>query len=191
MALTLAWVTMMALSLLFAGLNGTGAAVGAAAAEGASAAVTLGLGLLGGIMFWSGLMEVMERTGLTAALSRMLRPLLYRLFPSSRQDGELARELSLNVSANLLGLGNAATPAGIRAAVRLREHAPDGAASDELCRLVVMNTASIQLLPTTVAAVRGAVGAVNAFDILPAVWITSLFSVAVGLLAERCFSRLS
>ena len=191
MALTLAWVTMMALSLLFAGLNGTAAAVGAAAAEGTSAAITLGLGLLGGIMFWSGLMEVMERAGLTAALSRMLRPILYRLFPSCSRDGELARELSLNVSANLLGLGNAATPAGVRAAVRLREHAPDNDASDELCRLVVMNTASIQLLPTTVAAVRGALGAANAFDILPAVWITSLFSVTVGLLAERCFSRLS
>ena len=191
MALTLAWVTMMALSLLFAGLNGTAAAVGAAAAEGTSAAITLGLGLLGGIMFWSGLMEVMERAGLTAALSRMLRPILYRLFPSCGRDGELARELSLNVSANLLGLGNAATPAGVRAAVRLREHAPDDDASDELCRLVVMNTASIQLLPTTVAAVRGALGAANTFDILPAVWITSLFSVTVGLLAERCFSRLS
>ena len=93
------------------------------------------------------------------------------------------------MSANLLGLGNAATPAGIRAAKGMQKMAQGSFASDELCRLVVLNTASIQLLPTTIAAVRAAEGAGNAFDILPAVWISSILSVCAGLLAERIFAR--
>ena len=93
------------------------------------------------------------------------------------------------MSANLLGLGNAATPAGIRAAQRLHALSGGETASNELCRLVVLNTASIQLLPTTAATLRSACGAENAFDILPAVWISSAVSVAAGLLAERLFRR--
>ena len=188
MAMAWAWTAMGLVSLFFALLTGNAAAVGAAAMEGAAQAVELSLALAGPIMLWSGLMEVMERSGLTASLSRALRPVLGRLFPSSTGDPALAEALSCNVSANLLGLGNAATPAGIRAARRLS--APDSeSASDELCRLVVLNTASVQLLPTTVAAVRAACGSAAPFDILPAVWLASLCSVGVGLLAERGLRR--
>ena len=103
--------------------------------------------------------------------------------PASR-DSETLAALSANVSANLLGLGNAATPLGIRAATRMAQGC-SGVASDELCRLVVLNTASIQLLPTTVAAVRSAHGCAAPFDILPAVWLSSVLSVSAGLLAAR------
>lgn len=105
------------------------------------------------------------------------------------RDGETLSALSGNVSANLLGLGNAATPLGIKAAQRMAAGC-GGRASDELCLLVVLNTASIQLLPTTVAGVRSALGAENAFDILPAVWLASVISVAVGLLAAKFMARL-
>ena len=97
--------------------------------------------------------------------------------------------LSANVSANLLGLGNAATPMGIRASQEMARLGSPGVASNELCRLVVLNTASIQLLPTTVAAIRAAEGASAPFDILPAVWVTSILSVATGLLAARLLAR--
>lgn len=190
MTMTVVWTLMAAVSVLWGAAAGRADAVGAAAMEGAAAAVSLCAAMLGGVMLWSGLMEVMARSGLTAALSKLLRPLLRALFPSSRDDQELAGALSLNVSANLLGLGNAATPAGVQAAVRLSQRGGSDIATDELCRLVVMNTASIQLLPTTVAAIRASLGAANAFDILPAVWLTSLLSVTAGLLAERIFSRL-
>ena len=112
------------------------------------------------------------------------------LFPSIRHDRQLAADLSCNVSANLLGLGNAATPAGIRAAVRLKERDGRESAGNELCRLVVLNTASLQLLPSSVAALRSALGAQAPYDILPAVWLTSAVALTVGLLAERWFSRL-
>ena len=187
MAMSYVWVILLFVSVVFGTLTGSAGAVGAAAVQGAESAVELTLA--GPMIFYSALLEVMERSGLTEKLSRALRPVLGRLFPSSRGDPELAGELSCNMSANLLGLGNAATPAGIRAAQRLHALSGKEAASDELCRLAVLNTASIQLLPTTAAALRTACGAENAFDILPAVWISSAAGVAAGLLAERLFRR--
>lgn len=183
MALSWVWIGMILTAAVYAAASGTAAETGAAAAEGALAAVRLGAGMLGSIMFWSGLNEVMERAGITAALSRCLGPLLRRLYPSCREDRELAGELSCNLCANVLGMGSAATPAGIRAAVRLRVHADDGALSRELCTLVVMNSASVQLLPATVAAVRASLGSAEPFGILPAVWIASGLSLAAGLSA--------
>ena len=134
-------------------------------------------------------MSIMKASGLMGALSRLFRPLLSRLLPRACKDPDTLAALSGNVSANLLGLGNAATPLGIRAARRMAEGC-GGIASNELCTLVVLNTASIQLLPTTVAGVRSALGAESAFDILPAVWMASVLSVAAGLLAAKLFGRL-
>ena len=116
-------------------------------------------------------------------LSKLLAPLLYRIFPAARHDPPLAAALSGNICANFLGLGNAATPMGIRAARHMAKYAPSGIASDQLCRLVVLNTASIQLLPTTVAAIRTSLGCETPFDILPAVWITGFASAALGVTA--------
>ena len=124
----------------------------------------------------------MEKAGLTGLLSRILRPILGRIFPSYRKDPALAGSLSANVCANFLGLGNAATPMGIQAAIRLKDPERPHIATDELCRLIVLNTASIQLIPATVAAVRAGLGCGTPFDILPAVWITSLCSAGLGVL---------
>ena len=120
----------------------------------------------------------MEHTGLTDTLARILKPITTRIFPSTKTDTILAGQLSSNICANILGLGNAATPMGIQAAKRLAKGATAG---DELCRLIVLNTASIQLIPSTVAAVRASLGSAAPFDILPAVWLTSLLSVSAGL----------
>ena len=178
------WTGMVALSVLCGILTGRMDAVGAAALEGAAAAVDLCLGMLGGLCLWMGGMELMERCGLAAGLSRLFRPVLRRLLPRSAKDEETLSALSANMSANILGLGNAATPLGIRAARRMAAGC-GGTASDELCRLVVLNTASIQLLPTTVATVRAACGSAAPLDILPAVWLSSVLSVSAGLAAAR------
>ena len=130
----------------------------------------------------------MERCGITHWLSRLLQPLLRRLFPTTKSDSELSAALSGNICANLLGLGNAATPMGIRAAQRLRRGEE---ATDELCRLIVLNTASIQLIPANVAAVRSSLGCSAPFDILPAVWITSTLSAGLGLGAAWLLGRLT
>ena len=103
---------------------------------------------------------------------------------ANRLERAVLDTIAANVSANLLGLGNAATPLGIQAARQMSRRTP-GVASDELCMLVVCNTASIQLIPTTVAGVRQAAGCAAPFDILPAVWIASALSVCAGILAAK------
>ena len=183
MAMSWLWAGMVALSVLCGAVKGRMAEVSAAALEGASAAVELCLGMLGSVCLWMGVMELMERCGLAGALARLLRPVLRRLLPKASADTETLAAVSANVSANLLGLGNAATPLGIRAARRMAQSG--GVADDELCRLVVLNTASIQLLPTTVAGIRAACGSAAPLDILPAVWLSSTLSVTAGLLAAR------
>ena len=175
---------LFSLSLLFGCATGQLSAVSAAALTGAQSAVELCLSMAGAICLWSGVMTLMDRCGLSEKLAALLRPLLRRILPNASRDSETLAALSANVSANLLGLGNAATPLGIRAATRMAQGC-GGVASDELCRLVVLNTASIQLLPTTVATVRSAHGCAAPFDILPAVWLSSVLSVSAGLLAAR------
>lgn len=183
------WTGSVLCAVFFAFFSKSGGAVTAALLDGAANAVSLCLSMAGPLALWAGLGKLMERVGLTAILARLLSPILGRLFPRSRSDAELAGHLSANVTANLLGLGNAATPMGIRAAGRLRDPEDPARATDELCRLVVMNTASIQLLPTTVAAVRQSAGCLTPFDILPAVWVSSVLSVSAGLLASKLLGR--
>jgi len=189
MAMAWLWTGMVTLSLLCGALTGNLGALGGAALDGAAAAVELCLSMAGVTCLWSGVMEVLRQCGLTERIARAFRPLLRRLLPQAARDGETLAAVSANLAANLLGLGNAATPLGIRAA-RAMARGCEGTASDELCLLVVLNTASIQLLPTTVAGVRGALGAAAPFDILPAVWLTSLLSVTAGVLAAKLFARL-
>ncbi len=182
------WTGLVAASILFGILNGRLAAVSAAALEGAETAVQTCLGLCAGLCLWSGVLKLLEAGGASAALGRLLRPLLGCLYPEAREDPAALEALAENMSANLLGLGNAATPAGIRAARALSR---GEAATDSLCRLTVLNSASIQLIPATVCALRSSAGSRSPFDILPAVWLTSLCAAMAGLLAEKLLRRLS
>ena len=189
--MTMAWIwTGMAVLSILCGLaTGRGDLVAAAAVEGAQAAVELCVSIAGMLCLWTGVMEVMRRSGLAEGLSRLLRPVLSALFPQVSGDRGVMDSISANVSANLLGLGNAATPLGIEAVRRMERKSP-GTASDAMCMLVVCNTASIQLIPTTVASVRAAAGSSAPFDILPAVWLASALSVGVGIAACKLFARI-
>ena len=181
--LSVIWTVMIASSVLWGTARGQGSAVAAAGMEGAAEAVSLCLGLAGSLCLWSAVTALMEESGLSDLLGRLLAPALGRLFPDSWKRRSLRESITANVTANLLGLGNAATPMGIAACQAMGDGS--GTATDEQCRLVVMNTASIQLLPTTVAAVRAGLGCGRPLDILPAVLLTSLCSVTAGLLACR------
>ena len=182
------WFFMIALSVVSALATGRVGSLSTALLEGAQSAVELSLFLLGSMCAWLGFLQIAEESGLSRLLARALAPVIGRLFPEYREDTAILGKISLNLSANLLGLGNAATPLGIQAARRMASGC-GGRASDELCMLVVLNTASIQLLPTTVAGVRSALGAESAFDILPAVWLASALSVGVGISACKLFAR--
>lgn len=188
MSMAWIWTGMVLLSLLFGLATGNLDAVANAALVGARSAVELGISMAGILCLWSGVMEIMNACGLSGQLARAFRPVLRRLLPNASRDEETLAAVSANVSANLLGLGNAATPLGIQAARRMAWGC-GGVASDELCLLVVLNTASIQLLPTTIASLRAAAGCRTPFDILPAVWLSSVMSVTAGLTAAKLLSR--
>lgn len=177
------WTLFALLSLGCSLITHQGPALASSVLTGAQAGVTLSISMTGAMCLWTGVSRLMEVAGIMDMLSRLLRPLLSRLFPGTRRDPALARDLSANVCANFLGLGNAATPMGIRAVQRMKQAGRQDMATDEMCRLIVLNTASIQLIPTNVAAVRSALGCGAPFDILPMVWITSLCSASAGLLA--------
>ena len=176
MAMTWIWTGMVVLSLVFGLFTGNLDAVADAAMDGAASAVELSVSMAGILCLWSGVMEIMNVCGLSAGLARAFRPILRRLMPQASRDEKTLAALSANVSANLLGLGNAATPLGIQAARRMARGC-SGTASDELCLLVV--------LPATIASVRSASGAQSPFDILPAVWLASALSVVVGVLTAK------
>ena len=189
----LSWIIFLflAAAVVCGVLSGRMDAVAAAVSAGAGQGVELVLGLAGVICLWSALSEVLEAVGLSRWLARRMRPLLRQLFPAASGDPGTLEAISANVTANLLGLGNAATPLGIRAVQRMRDPANPLRATDEMCRFIVLNTASIQLLPTTVAAIRAGAGAQRPFDILPCVLITSLCSVVFGEGVAFLFSKWS
>ena len=188
MVMSWIWTGLVMVSICASLILGNGRALAASVPRGAQAGLELAISLAGSICLWSGVGKLMEKAGLTGILSRVFSPLLSRIFPSFKGDSILAGYLTTNVCANFLGLGNAATPMGIMAAKRLAKG--NAIATDELCRLIVLNTASIQLIPATVAAIRSQLGSASPFDILPAVWLTSVVSAGMGLVAARCLGRI-
>jgi spore maturation protein A len=152
--------------------------------DGAKDAVSLALSMAGVICLWCGVVEVMRRCGLMEKLAKALRLPISALFPEARTDTVLRGDIAASVSANLLGLGNAATPLSIRAASRLHDiSGRTGTASDSVCILVILGSCSIQIIPATIAAARASQGAASPFDILPAVWVATVVSCSFGLAA--------
>lgn len=188
MIMSYLWTGMILLSIFCALLTGNGGALSAAVLSGAQSGITLALSLAGALCLWSGVGKLLEAGGVTAGLSKILMPLIGRVFPTAKKNRRLASALSGNLCANFLGLGNAATPMGIAAAKELSRGSHT--ANDELCRLIVLNTASIQLIPGNVAAVRSSLGCGTPFDILPAVWVTSLLSASAGVFAAVILGRI-
>lgn len=189
MVMSWIWTGILLVSIIFSIINNNISAVSGAVLSGAQSGITLALSMAGTICLWSGIAEVMQGAGLTKSLARLLSPLTGKIFPGTKKDSLLAQDLSANICANFLGLGNAATPLGIRAVKRMIQAKNPSVATNEMCRLIVLNTASIQLIPATVAGVRASLGCTTPFDILPAVWITSLCSAGLGLLAAYLFGK--
>lgn len=167
--------------------------VSAAVLESASGAVTLALTLCGAMALWSGLMKVAEEAGAMKLLSAVLSPAVGWLFRGLEKGGRAAQLICMNLSANILGLGNATTPLGIRAmeAIQEEEGGCDGSASDNMIMLTVLNTASLQLIPATAAALMTAHGAARPMEILPCVWIVSAYSLAASVGAAKLLGRFS
>ncbi len=173
------------------------AEVSAAVLDRAGEAVALAISICGIMCLWSGLMKVAEEAGAVRLLSKALSPAVSFLFRGLKKGGRAAQLISMNLSANILGLGNATTPLGIRAMEAIQEEesdplgSPSDTASDNMIMLTVLNTASLQIIPATAAALRSAHGASRPMDILPCVWITSAYSLAAAVIAAKLFGKIS
>lgn len=180
------WGALVLVSIVFGACSGRMQQVTEAVYNGGTAAVEMALTLAAVMMVWGGLMRIAEGAGVTRAISRALSPILGFLFPGMEKNGPAARAISMNVSANLLGLGNAATPFGVEAMRQLqKDNFLKNTASRHMITFVVLNTASIQLIPTTIAGLRAKYGSVNPMDIMPAVWLASTAALIVGQIINR------
>lgn len=185
------WVFLVAVSVAAAAAGGRMGALTAAALESAGHAVTLALGLAGVMTLWLGLMRVAEEAGLVRLLARAARPVLQRLFPEVPPEHPALGAMVMNVAANVLGLGNAATPFGLRAMEGLQELNPHrGTASDAQALFCALNTASVQIVPASVIALRAAAGARQPADILGATLLASLCATAVAIASARLLRHL-
>ena len=171
------WSGLIAVSVLCALFMGNTADISNALIESGASSIQLILTMAGIICLWSGIMKIAVESGLTNIFAKIFAPLLRPLFPRLDKKSDAFQSITMNISANLLGLGNAATPFGLKAMEQL--HTLN---DREMVVFVVMNTASLQLLPTTLAALRQSYGSSAPFEIIVPVWISSACALAVALL---------
>jgi spore maturation protein A len=184
------WFILIALSVICGISTGHINEVSQAALGGASDAVTLFIILLGTICLWNGLMKIADSSGITQLLADFLSPVIKRLFKDLPPNGAGMKAISMNIAANFLGLGNAATPFGLVAMKEMADNAPEkGVATNSMAMFIVINTASLQLIPTTIAVLRMKCGSRAPFDILPCVWFASIVTLLCGILFARLFER--
>lgn len=186
------WSVLILLSIICSVALGNTQNLSNAFVDSAADAIQLLLTLAGVICLWSGLMKIAERSGLNALAARLFAPLLRPLFPRLKRDSAAFEAITMNISANLLGLGNTATPLGLKAMKELHKlNGMSDTASDEMVVFVVMNTASLQLMPTTLGVLRASYGSSAPFEILVPVWIGSACALTVALIIAKLGNRIT
>ena len=172
-------------------VNGEMSALSMSIVDGGQKAVELIIRLVSMLCLWGGVMEIAEQSGITRMFSNLMMPVMRLVFPKLKKEKYALEAISMNVTANILGLGNAATPLGLEAMRRLQQINPHtDTASDEMVVFVVMNTAAMHIIPTTVATLRGQYGSQNPMEIMPASILTSACALAVALIAAKAGNRL-
>lgn len=183
------WSAMIVLSFVVSIFTGRINEVAGAAMDGAAGAVETCVGLLGVMCLWTGIAKIAENSGLINVFSRLLRPITKFMFPNLSKNSAAHSAIVMNMVANILGMGNAATPLGLRAMKELDRINPHkNSASDEMCMFAVINTASIQIIPATVIALRQLHGSKAPSEIIFPVWICSITAATVGILAAKAFA---
>jgi len=184
------WGGMIIISLLCAIITGRVESLSGAIFSGANSAIKLVFSILGTMALWTGLMKIAEKSGLTSLIAKVLSPITSKLFPEYSKNSKEINAICMNLTANLLGLGNAATPFGISAMKELnKSNLHKDTATNSMIIFVILNTASIQLVPTIIASMRLNHGAKNPFDILPVIWIASFVSLAIGILLAKILEK--
>ena len=182
---------LLLLSFISAMVTGRMSELSSAVIDGAESAVHLLLRLVSMLCLWGGIMEIGDKAGLTRLFSKVMYPVVSLIFPRLRKEKYVLEAISMNITANVLGLGNAATPLGLEAMRRLQSVNTDTeTASDEMVVFVVMNTAAMHIIPTTVATMRGQYGSENPMEIMPAAFLTSFFALAIAVAVAKIGNRI-
>lgn len=184
------WPAFLIISFVYAIFTGKLPEVNNSIFESTSSAIQLCLTLVGTMCLWCGIIKIAMETSLVDKLIKLLRPLLRKLFPEIDEKDEVYKEISMNIIANLLGLGNAATPLGLKAMKSLQKtNKNKNELSNSMAILIVLNTASIQLIPTTVIAIRTTLGAENPTEMLVPIWIATAVAAISAITAAKIFMK--
>lgn len=184
--LNLIWPIFLIISFVYGLCFGDISKTNSAIFESTESAVTLCISLLGTICLWNGIMKIAEKTSIIEKLKKILRPILKFLFPKIKKNEEVYTEISMNMVANIMGLGNAATPMGLKAMKSLqKKNENQKVLSNDMFIFIVLNTASIQIIPTTVIAIRNSLGSKNPTAILFPVWIATLCAAVSAIMVAK------
>jgi spore maturation protein A len=189
--LNVLWIGLVLISIVLGVVNGTTAEVVASITSSCKTAVNIAIGLVGVMTLWLGLMKVAESAGLVGFLARAMRPVLKWLFPSVPEDHPAMGAMMMNMAANMLGLGNAATPFGLKAMEHLQALNPSGkTATNAMCTFLAINTSSIQLIPITAIAILAATGDPNPTRIIFPVLLATACSTIAAVTAVKVLEKL-
>ena len=190
--LNIVWPIFIILSFSFAIFTGNLENLNNSIFDSTNSAISLSIDLLGSMCLWSEIMKIASKTSLIENLTKLLAPILNLLFPDLKRNKKIKKEISMNVTANILGLGNAATPLGLKAMKSMQEENRNkDTLSDSMFMFIVLNTASIQLIPTTVIAIRNSLGSQNPTSIVFPTWISTIISALVGIFVAKIVIRLT
>ncbi|MEE1153590.1 MAG: spore maturation protein A [Acutalibacteraceae bacterium] len=179
------WSAFILIAIFFGIVSGNTSTVADSVLNAGESSIKLLLTLAGTISLWSGIMAVADSCGITKWLSTLFSPVLKFLFPQYKNNNKVMNYVSINITANLLGLGNAATPAGLKAVSAMYQG--DNTANSSMATFIVMNTSSIQLIPTTIVALRISAGSTAPMEIITCIWISSVTALLVGITATKLF----
>ena len=184
--LNILWPIFIIVSYIYAIFNGNLENINNAIFESTESAINLTITLFGTMCLWNGLMEIVANTNLINRLTNFLKPVVNFLFEKTKKDEKIRKEISMNIVANMLGLGNAATPLGLKAMESMQEQNEDkNRLTDDMATFIILNTASIQIIPTTVIAIRVSLGSIEPTKIIFAVWFSTICAAIVGLTVTK------
>ena len=188
--LNVIWPIFIIISFIYAFLVGRVDDVNQSIFDSAASAVELSITFLGTICLWNGVMKIVQETRLIEKLTKLLRPIMKCLFPNLKDKDTANKEISMNLIANILGLGNAATPLGLKAMKTMqKENEKKDTLSNSMAMFIVLNTASLQLVPTTVIAIRSSLGSENPSSIILPIWIVSIITVVTGVCITKILMK--
>ena len=188
--LNIIWPIFIIISVVYAFLSGNIENVSNGIFESAEEAVKLTLTFFGTLCLWNGIIEIAKQTTLMQKLAKFLRPFINFLFPEMKKNEEAYEEISMNMVANLLGLGNAATPLGLKAMKTMqKENTKKDTLSNSMAMFIVINTASLQVIPTNIIAIRSSLNSTSPSGIILQVWIATIVAATVGITATKLMMK--